>query len=199
MYRLPIFPLPLVLFPGQELPLHIFEPRYRRMVERCVEGDRRFGVVYHDPDLHGPWLNAEGAVGCVAEIQERQLFPDGRSLLITEGRERFSVQDGVEGGEPFHEAVVLPLEDRPEHPIELSMERTRLIGLFRALIDALPEPPASLPPLSVDEEVSFRLARVIRIEPGWQQELLQADSELDRLERLGRLFSALLKADDPFG
>ena len=69
MYRLPLFPLNVVLFPGAPLPLHIFEARYRRMVARCVEYDRRFGVVFHDADRTGPFL-MEGQVGWIAEIQK---------------------------------------------------------------------------------------------------------------------------------
>ena len=65
MRRLPLFPLDVVLFPGELLPLHIFEPRYRRMVARCLETDHRFGLIYHDSDRLGPFLMEEGRVGAL--------------------------------------------------------------------------------------------------------------------------------------
>ncbi|NNK64997.1 MAG: ATP-dependent protease, partial [Gemmatimonadetes bacterium] len=53
MLTLPLFPLPVVLFPGTCTPLHIFEPRYQKMVAKCLAGDRRFGLIYHDSDDQG--------------------------------------------------------------------------------------------------------------------------------------------------
>ena len=66
--RLPLFVLPTVLFPGGRIPLHVFEVRYRQMVARCLEYDRRFSLLFHREDLHGPLHVEAGRVGCVAEI-----------------------------------------------------------------------------------------------------------------------------------
>ena len=110
-YRLPLFPLPVVLFPTAAMPLHVFEPRYRRMVARCLEYDRRFGLVYHDADEQGPFLTEPGRVGCVAEIESFQPLPDGRSLLLARGVERFRIDDGIESEEPYYEALVSPYAD----------------------------------------------------------------------------------------
>ena len=69
MFReLPIFPLPLVLFPGASQPLHIFEPRYRQLLTDCLEGDRRFGIAYAAPDQQSDPAPAPGDVGCVAGV-----------------------------------------------------------------------------------------------------------------------------------
>jgi hypothetical protein len=111
MRRLPLFPLPVVLFPGAVIPLHVFEPRYRQMVARCLEFDRRFGLVYHDGDRLGPWETAPGRVGTVARIGEFQVLPDGRSLLLAHGEERFRIVDGIESDAAFLEALV---EEIPE-------------------------------------------------------------------------------------
>ena len=86
---LPLFPLSLVLFPGTVVPLHIFEPRYRQMVTDILEGDRRFGLLYHDPDEHGPFMNEPGRVGTVAVIRRYQPLPDGRSMIMVRGLDRF--------------------------------------------------------------------------------------------------------------
>ena len=85
MEVLPLFPLPVVLFPGAPMPLHIFEARYRRMVGRCLEFDKRFGLLHHDSDEDGPFLNEAGQVGTVAVIEEFQPLSDGRSLVLVRG------------------------------------------------------------------------------------------------------------------
>src|SRR5204863_219446 len=85
--ELPIFPLPIVLFPGAPQPLHIFEPRYRQLLQDCLAGDRRFGIAYVAPD---PAPDADpvpnpGDVGCVALIQSNQPLPDGRGATGVAG------------------------------------------------------------------------------------------------------------------
>ncbi|CAN5816373.1 hypothetical protein BH23GEM11_BH23GEM11_18510 [soil metagenome] len=111
MRRLPLFPLPVVLFPGAVTPLHIFEPRYRQMVARCIEYDRRFGLLYHDPDRLGPFELTPGRVGTVAEIGEFRILPEGRSLLLATGIERFRIVDGIESDTKYYEALVEPMFD----------------------------------------------------------------------------------------
>lgn len=84
--ELPLFPLPLVLSPGQPIPLHIFEMRYRQMFQRIREGDGRFGIVMYDKDR-----NAHAAVGTMAEINVYEPLADGRIMTSSIGRERFRV------------------------------------------------------------------------------------------------------------
>ena len=102
VYLLPLFPLPLVLFPGAPLPLHIFEPRYRQMLSDCIARDSRFGIIYRPEDETD--LEA-GRVGCVAQVDDflrrilgetgarprspaarasRRLLADLQSLTITD-------------------------------------------------------------------------------------------------------------------
>ena len=80
MNRLALFPLDVVLFPGELIALHLFEPRYRRMVARCLEYDQRFGLIYHDSDRLGPFLIEEGRVGALGEIERHQGLKDSRSF-----------------------------------------------------------------------------------------------------------------------
>merc|ERR1712012_1190052 len=85
--ELPLFPLPdLVLFPQEVLPLHIFESRYRMMLETALETDRRFGVVRWDPRSQ-----SMAEIGCCAEILQHQTTEDGRSYIVTLGQQRFRV------------------------------------------------------------------------------------------------------------
>src|SRR5260221_216042 len=77
--RVPLFPLATVLFPGTPLPLHIFEPRYRRMLADCLAGDRRFGLVSGDADGDVP---SPGAIGCTPGIQASHELPGGASAPV---------------------------------------------------------------------------------------------------------------------
>jgi Lon protease-like protein len=190
-YRLPLFPLPVVLFPTATMPLHIFEPRYRRMVARCLDTDRRFGLVYHDFDAKGPFLTEIGTVGCVAEIVDFQPIPDGRSVLVALGIERFSIADGIESGEAYYEALVTPYGDvRPDEGIEA--HRRRSLTLFEAVVRALPGEPGAIPELDVSTELSFPLVRTIDVDADWQQAFLELRDEAHRLERLDAVFRAAL-------
>jgi ATP-dependent Lon protease len=114
--RIPIFPLELVLFPEMALPLHIFEPRYRLMIRRCLDAPSEFGVVL---------ARASGIAtyGCTAEIAEvTKDYGDGRVEIVTEGRSVFRVLE-VFSDRPYQEADVelLPDADSPRggEPAEL--------------------------------------------------------------------------------
>ena len=85
MRELPLFPLPVVLFPGVPLPLHIFEPRYRQMLSDIRVGNNLFGLAYFDPTIASTEVPPAGHIGCVAEVTETQTFPDGRSNSLTLG------------------------------------------------------------------------------------------------------------------
>ncbi|MDQ3556328.1 MAG: LON peptidase substrate-binding domain-containing protein [Gemmatimonadota bacterium] len=192
MRRLPLFPLPLVLFPGAVLPLHIFEPRYRQMMARCLEGDRRFGLVFHDPDRSGAFEMESGEVGCIAEILKFQPLPDGRSLVLTRGRDRFRIEDGIESPVAYYEGLVDEYPDFRGKPDELRERRRLSIDLFHQVVEQLDEKPDALPDISPARETSFALAQTIRIDPAWQQELLELRQESERLDRLDAILHAVL-------
>ncbi|HSJ07718.1 MAG TPA: LON peptidase substrate-binding domain-containing protein [Longimicrobiales bacterium] len=190
MRRLPLFVLPVVLLPGATLPLHIFEPRYRRMAARCLESDRRFGVLYHDSESAQPFVLEEGLVGCVAEILEFRPLPDGRSLVLTRGEERFRVVDGIENEEEYHEALVEEFVDAVAEDAALAAERRRVIALFRALVEltATEEVLADFVfPTEYEGDVSFRIAALIHTDVRWHQALLELPGEAARLDQIGRL------------
>lgn len=191
--RLPLFPLPVVLFPGEAMPLHIFELRYRRMVDDCLAADRRFGLLHHDWDEVGPFLNEPGRVGTVAEIEAFRPLPDGRSLIRVRGRNRFRIVREVREGAPYFEAIVDAHEDvEGEAGDEGVSRRRRSIVLFEAAVRAL-EIDEPLPELDPDREISFSLARRIRIDAAWKQALLELRDEARRLERLDVIFRRALE------
>jgi Lon protease-like protein len=90
-FEIPIFPLNVVLFPDMALPLHIFEPRYRLMIRRCLDADRKFGVALIADGEEGENGTLPSFVGTIAEITESLPFPDGRMNLQTIGRRRFRI------------------------------------------------------------------------------------------------------------
>ncbi|HUG35896.1 MAG TPA: LON peptidase substrate-binding domain-containing protein [Candidatus Limnocylindrales bacterium] len=190
--RLPLFVLRSVLYPGAQMPLHIFEPRYRRLVARCLETDGRFGLIHHDPDASGPFLIDEGRVGCVARIVEFKPIPDGRSLLLVEGEDRFAIRDGIESEEPFYEALVAGYEDEPHAAERLRARRAASIRLFRDIAPRALDPSAILPGFDPEVETSFPLAERIHLEMGWRQALLESRSEFDRLDRIDAVLRAVL-------
>lgn len=103
--ELPLFPLPLVLFPGAVLPLQIFEFRYRIMMHTLLHTDLRFGVIFSDGASLAP-------VGCVGEVVKHERLADDRFFLICKGQERFRVLD-LARSRPYLVARVAWLEDRP--------------------------------------------------------------------------------------
>jgi len=167
------------------MPLHIFEPRYRQMVARCLETDRRFGLLYHDPDRSGPYEAEAGQVGCVAEIRDFQLLPDGRSLLEVHGMERFCVEDGIESDTLYYQGLVDDYPDLPADEAEVARRQTEMWDRFAYVLRKLEV--GALPPVGSDVPVSFQIARWIQIDPRWKQTLLESRSELQRLGQIDAL------------
>jgi len=104
--ELPLFPLPeVVLFPQEVLPLHIFESRYRIMLQSVLESDSMFGVIKWDPTT-----KSMANVGCCAQILKHQTAEDGRSNIITLGQQRFQVLE-ITRSTPFCSAMVSWISD----------------------------------------------------------------------------------------
>jgi hypothetical protein len=107
--ELPLFPLNVVLFPGQTLPLHIFEPRYRLMIQRCIEQGQPFGVVLaQDEDDEVPHI-----IGTAARITQVERLLDGRMNIVTIGVERFVLQNVHEGKDEYliGDAIFYPYKE----------------------------------------------------------------------------------------
>lgn len=189
-FRLPIFPLSVVLFPGIPLPLHIFEPRYKRMLADCLAGDRRFGIT----PVAGSEAPEPGAVGCVAEVRVNQELPDGRSNIVVVGGSRFLLSRLLDESLPYLTAEVQPFEDdgdsapAADRTETLRQLFTRYVAELRELNDTLPEEP-SLPddPLSL----SFQVAGGIECDLGVKQRLLAERSTARRVDALIMLLPVL--------
>src|SRR2546428_84751 len=116
--ELPIFPLPIVLFPGAPQPLLVFEPRYRQLLADCLAADRRFGIAYvpAERDAGVEPLPRPGDVGCVAVIRNTQGLPDGRSNVLTVGERRFVLIDWVSSDRPYRLDPAGEVDDEPLPP-----------------------------------------------------------------------------------
>src|ERR671917_1867480 len=109
MAEIGLFPLRLVLMPGEQAPLHIFEPRYRELIGECLEEGREFGLVLADDD----GMREIGTRAGVIEVLDR--FPDGRLNVVVEGRDRFRLLEITEG-RSYATAEVTEIEDDGEAP-----------------------------------------------------------------------------------
>ena len=107
---IPLFPLNVVLFPGGFLPLHIFEERYKLMIQRCLDGDSVFGVVLIKSGVEVGGNAEPHSIGTTARIVNVKREEDGRMNILVTGRERFRI-DSVLLRQPYVEAVVDALDD----------------------------------------------------------------------------------------
>jgi hypothetical protein len=129
--RLSIFPLPgAILFPGLQLPLHIFEPRYRALVGDALARDRRIGMIQ-------PQAAAEDAplydIGCVGKIGEVEALDDGRFNIVLEGESRFRLLRELDVATPFRQ-VEAELVEEPDEVLS-SVERASLEREAREFAD----------------------------------------------------------------
>ena len=194
-FDLALFPLPVVLFPGMALPLHIFEPRYRQLVTDCAEGEGRFGIA-RLPDGIAETEITPGTVGCVAEIVNRETLPDGRSNILVRGTERFALVSFVSSPRPYHMCNAVPVEDDFEIGAELDALAERVRDVFRRVARAartLSDDPDPLPELPDEApSLSFAIASMIDIGIDARQEILASRSPTDRLRQLDGVLTTAL-------
>ena len=182
--ELPLFPLPdVVLFPQQLLPLHIFESRYRMLLQSVLESDKRFGIVRINPQS-----GAMAEIGCCAEVLQHQTTEDGRSYVVTLGQQRFRVLN-INRETPYRTAMVSWLEDEPvSNQDSLSSLRdqvhkalTDVVTLTAKLQNREVELPDDLPDLP--RELSFWIGAHLDQAAAEQQALLELTDTSERLKR----------------
>ena len=177
MRLLGLFPLRLVAFPGERLPLHVFEPRYRELIAECLASGEEFGILLADDD----GIRAVGTRVAIVELLEK--LPDGRVNILVEGRERFRLAELSEG-RSFNTGVVEPFvdDDDPAGAAAAADAAAEALRLLQALADAagadveLPRPDSPT--------LSFEVAARVELELGDEQELLELRSERRRLARV---------------
>lgn len=190
---LPIFPLPLVLLPFEVLPLHIFEPRYRRMLEVVEAGDGQFGVSFFNPRTPLDDEPELGGGGTVAHITGIERLPDGRANINTVGVFRYRLIDWVQNtGEPFLTAEIEPFTDEAEdarvlQPLvaECADLYSRLIETSRVLLKSQGRATDALRGPDEDPEIlSFLMTGVANLPPKLKYEMLETRSTVERLTEM---------------
>jgi Lon protease-like protein len=183
MTELGLFPLGLVLLPGERAPLHVFEPRYKELIGECMELDRPFGIVLSDDS----GLHDVGTQASVTEVVER--FDDGRLNIVVEGGERFRLVE-LTSGRSFQTGEVEGVEDDDVAADEQDAERA--MALFRELRELVgsdvEEPETGVPSLS------FALASRVDFGLEPKQQLLELTSEADRMTLVIELLEKALTA-----
>lgn len=189
-YQLPLFPLRTVLFPGQTLPLHIFEPRYRQMIADCLETDRTFGVVLIREGQEVGGSAEPYDVGTTALIQDVERLDDGRMNIVTVGHERFRIEDYDSEDKPYLLGRVAPWPWHDESVAEPGLNQVvqrrldRYVELFAKAaetdirLEITAQHPATLAVLA---------AVVIQVSPEQKQALLEIPSVNELLRHLDQL------------
>ena len=181
MSELGLFPLGIVLLPTEQLPLHIFEERYKELIAECLEADGDFGLVYADDD----GLRDVGTRARVVEVLTR--FDDGRLNILVEGGERFRLEE-LTDGRSFNTGLVAPIADADDPADTPTVdEALRLFGALREVTgSAVDVPDPSLP------QLSFALAAKVELPADEKLALLAATSERQRLEHVQELLATAL-------
>ena len=190
--EIPLFPLRSVLCPGVALPLHIFEERYRLMVNRCIEQDQPFGVVLlregHDV---GPLRGQVAAVGTTAAIRRAGTYPDGRLDIMTVGHQRFRLEEVDNVSQPYLVGRVSLLEE-PLGPAGEAEQRAEQVG--QSFIEYLVMlQPSGLDVLGPEIEIEFE----IEIDDG--DDVIDGDAEAATAEagESATTLDALLAGNEP--
>lgn len=184
---IPLFPLPnVVLFPNVFLPLHIFEPRYRRMVADALAGDRIIGMVLLRPGWEADYEGRPPVypIGCAGLITHAEPLPDGRYNIVLRGLEKFRIlrEDdscGYRMGQV--ETLLEDVTDRDRATIRA--ERRRLEALLVPQPDGRSNDP-KVPSSMADEDLVNALAQYLELEPVEKQALLERDGLLARCRSL---------------
>lgn len=183
--ELPLFPLNVVLFPGADLPLHIFEPRYRLMINECYDQARPFGIVLARPESE-PLHEQPYSVGTMAEIEALDRMEDGRMNLIAKGGQRFRILS-QHREKPYLSGLVEVYSDvSGETDLALDAVAHQARHLFSTYLEALlslverSELEFTLPGNA--EELSHFIAHLIDIQDEQKQHMLELTSTRKRLE-----------------
>ncbi len=188
--RIPLFPLSIVLFPGQAVPLHIFEQRYRLMTRHCIDAQSPFGIVYaHDQDL--------AKIGCSALIVKTlKEYEDGRSDILTAGQSAFRVI-GTHSEKAFMEADVEFLEE--DFTGINAVVSEQIEKMFNQCHRVLYDEDAPLFETEGGISLAYHVASELPVDVAFRQALLEERSESERqrilLARLTEWYPQLQKRD----
>ncbi len=182
--ELPLFPLNVVLFPGEELPLHIFEPRYRLMIKECYEEEKPFGVVLVRPGSE--FLQEEPySVGTMAVIEALDQMEDGRMNLLARGSQRFHILS-QHRERPYLSGLVEIYEDiaEPEQILRSYANQARelFVTYLEILLEVVGKEDIEFNLPTAAEELSHFIANFLDVQNEMKQHFLELTSTAQRLE-----------------
>lgn len=202
MLEIPLFPLNTVLFPGTPISLQIFEPRYKEMIQWCLDTDQPFGVVLIEEGVEalGP-LAKPHPIGCTAEISEVEELPDGRLNVLAVGMDRFQIHAlAYEHTYLTGTVELMPLYGEGVPSVERAGSRLRpwverYLSVLASAADEAEFDVADLPndPLAL----GYLAAALVQIPPGEKQPLLATEEAVDLLTNMRTIYRrevALLSA-----
>lgn len=179
----PLFPLGIVALPTESVPLHVFEDRYKRMIEECLREDREFGIVWlSDEELKG--------VGCACAIERvLERDEDGNMDILARGTRPFRLIERQEDY-PYPAGVIEPLSDSEEEESDPAAAGTTR-GLYAELVEQATDRRLS------EEELAgldaYAMAGTVEFGPEGKQDLLELRSENARMRLLAGMFRAAIK------
>lgn len=193
---LPIFPLEAVLFPGALMPLHIFEPRYRLLIRRCIERQRPFGIVLiRNGSEVGAGAEPYG-VGTEAKIVAESPLPDGRSYIVTRGERRFAVESLIADVEPYLVAHVRYLDETDgDRALDRASVAREALGAYLLAVVAVTDDARGERALADDlrdaapGDLAYRIAGSLAVDAPQQQALLELETAAARLEAETRILN----------
>jgi Lon protease-like protein len=197
--RISVFPLGgAILFPRMQLPLHIFEPRYRALISDAMARDQRIGMI--QPRSATPAdAPALFDVGCIGRIGDIQALEDGRFNIVLEGERRFHLIRELDVTTPFRQVEASLMTDAEDEPgILASSERAALEDESRIFAEKLGYGVDWDAVSRLDDETFVNaIAQIGPFDVAGKQALLEADRLNDRSEMLIQLMQFQGRADRP--
>lgn len=193
---LPLFPLEVVLLPGELLPLHIFEDRYKQMIADCLASSlprakgQDFGVVL----LNGQEMQT---VGCSAEvIRVAKKYDDGRMDILTQGQRRFEILF-TDDGKPYLRGGVQFFDDEAQAPAPANVEAAKALDLVQEVLKRISSShQTSEIPSKPHPQLSFQIGALLPLDVEFKQHILILRSEAERLREITQAMEEMIPALD---
>jgi len=193
---LPLFPLGSVLFPGALMPLHIFEPRYRLLIRRCMERHHPFGIVLIRSGSEVDPRAEPYDVGTEAKIVAESPLPDGRSYIVTRGERRFAVENLIPDAEPYLVGQVRYLDEADgDGAASHASVALEALGSYLLAVVAVTDDSRGERALADDlrdalpRDLAYRIAGSLAVDAPQQQALLELETASARLKEETRILN----------
>ena len=193
---LPLFPLGSVLFPGALMPLHIFEPRYRLLIRRCMERHHPFGIVLIRSGSEVDPRAEPYDVGTEAKIVAESPLPGGRSYIVTRGERRFAVENLIPDAEPYLVGQVRYLDEADgDGAASHASVALEALGSYLLAVVAVTDDSRGERALADDlrdalpRDLAYRIAGSLAVDAPQQQALLELETASARLKEETRILN----------